>query len=163
MAPGSPFVGTTIRQTSSTLSSFFRFDKAANRFTNFIHDNFGGVRLFNSSGWDGDTLTWTGDALANPPAATQRFVIESKSPKEFVISWEVRKPQADWVVGDRLTCHHQSRLTFPRAVQLSQNLDLPRVINVVHRDAHQISPHRLAAAAARPLQIRFPQRLNRLA
>lgn len=80
------------------------FDKTAHHFTNFIHDNFGGARLFNSSGWDGDTLTWTGDALANPPALNQRFVIERKSPKEFVISWEVSKPQADWVVGDRLTC-----------------------------------------------------------
>ncbi len=80
------------------------FDKAANHFTNFIHDNFGGVRLLNSSGWDGDTLIWIGDALANPPATNQRFVIARKSPKEFIISWEVRKPQADWVVGDRLTC-----------------------------------------------------------
>jgi hypothetical protein len=33
------------------------FDKAANRFTNFVPDNFGGVRLFNSPGEEGDTLT----------------------------------------------------------------------------------------------------------
>lgn len=83
------------------------FDKTSRQFTNFIHDNFGGVRLFNSHGWDGDTLIWTGDALANPPALNQRFVIARKSVKEFIISWEVRKPQADWVTGDHLTCRQQ--------------------------------------------------------
>ena len=31
------------------------FDKTAKRFTNHTHDNFGGVRFFNSPGWDGDT------------------------------------------------------------------------------------------------------------
>lgn len=80
------------------------FDKSAHHFTNFVHDNFGGVRLFTSPGWDGDKLIWMGDALANPPGANQRFVIERKSSKEFVITWQVRKPQADWVTGDSLTC-----------------------------------------------------------
>lgn len=80
------------------------FDKAANHFTNFIHDNFGGARLFNSPGWDGDTLIWTGNLLAGLPTLDERFVIERKSLKEFVISWDVRKPQADWTTGDRLTC-----------------------------------------------------------
>jgi hypothetical protein len=75
------------------------FDKAANHFTNFIYDNFGGVRQFNSAGWEGDTLTWTGNTLATPPALNERFVIERKSPKEFVISYGVRKQQGDW--GDR--------------------------------------------------------------
>jgi len=82
------------------------FDKTTNHFTNFIYDNFGGARQFNSSGWDADTLTWTGNMLASPPAANERFVMERKSPKEFVISYDTRKPpQADWATGDRLTCH----------------------------------------------------------
>ncbi len=80
------------------------FDKSANHFTNFIHDNFGGVREFSSPGWDNDTLTWTGDLLATPSATTQRFVIERKSAKEFVITWETRKAETDWTGGDRLTC-----------------------------------------------------------
>ncbi len=79
-------------------------DKAANHFTNFVHDNFGGVRQFNSTGWEGDRLTWTGNALAIPPAANERFLIERKSPKEFVITYDTRKPQADWSTIDRLTC-----------------------------------------------------------
>ena len=82
----------------------FGFDKTAHHFTNFIHDNFGGVRLFNSPGWEGDTFTWTGDALVSAGPSSERFVIERKSAKEFVITWETRKPQADWAAGDRLTC-----------------------------------------------------------
>jgi hypothetical protein len=82
----------------------FGFDKAANHFTNFIHDNFGGVRLFNSPGWEADMLTWTGNLLAAPAPPNERFVIERKSAKEFAITWETRKPQADWAAGDRLTC-----------------------------------------------------------
>lgn len=81
------------------------FDKSAHHFTNFIHDNFGGVRLFTSPGWGAGTFIWTGDALANPPAASQRFVIERKSAKGFVITWQVRKPPSDWITGDSLTCH----------------------------------------------------------
>jgi len=80
------------------------FDKTAKQFTNFTHGNFGGLRLFDSPGWDGDTLIWTGDALTTPPTLNQRFVIERKPNKQFVISWQVRKPEADWVTGDRLTC-----------------------------------------------------------
>jgi len=80
------------------------FDKAAKHFTNFTHDNFGGVRLFTSPGWDHDTLIWTGDALTASAALNQRFAIERMPPKEFVISWQTRKPETDWATGDRLTC-----------------------------------------------------------
>ena len=82
----------------------FGYDQTAKHFTNFIHDNFGGVRLFNSPGWEADTLTWTGNALAAPATPNERFVIERKSAKEFVITWEVRRPQSEWAAGDRLTC-----------------------------------------------------------
>ena len=82
----------------------FGYGKAAKHFTNFIYDNFGGVRLFNSPGWESDTLTWTGNALSASAAPNERFVIERKSAKEFVITWETRRPQADWAAGDRLTC-----------------------------------------------------------
>lgn len=80
------------------------YDKTARRFTNFIHDNFGGVRMFDSPGWDGNALVWTGDKLASPPALNQRFLFERKSPSEFVVSWQVLKSAGEWVIGDRLTC-----------------------------------------------------------
>ncbi len=87
---------------------FWGYNKAEKHFSNFIYDNFGGVRLFESKAVDGETLTWVGDML---PAASgaeaqinQRFVLERKSAKSFVISYDTRKPQADWVTVDRLTC-----------------------------------------------------------
>ena len=87
---------------------FWGYHITAKRFSNFIYDNFGGARLFESKGWDADTFTWAGDML---PAASgaetqinQRFVLERKSAKEFVISYDTRKPQADWSTMDRLTC-----------------------------------------------------------
>jgi hypothetical protein len=80
------------------------FDKTANHFTNFIYDNFSGVRLFHSRGWEGDTLTWTGNMLAATPSLDERFVIERKSATEFVIAYDVRKSQTDWLAADRLTC-----------------------------------------------------------
>jgi hypothetical protein len=82
----------------------FGYDKTAHQFTNFIHDNFGGVRMFNSPGWEAETFTWTGNALAASAPPSERFVIERKTAKEFVITWETRKTQADWTPGDRLTC-----------------------------------------------------------
>ena len=87
---------------------FWGYNKTAKHFSNFIYDNFGGARLFESKGWDADTLIWAGDML---PAASgaetqinQRFVLERKSAKEFVISYDTRKPQADWSTMDRLSC-----------------------------------------------------------
>jgi hypothetical protein len=82
----------------------FGYDKTAKHFTNFIHDNFGGVRMFISPGWEADTLTWTGNALAASSPASERFVIERKSAKEFAITWETRRPDADWKSGDQLSC-----------------------------------------------------------
>lgn len=87
---------------------FWGYNKAAKHFSNFVYDNFGGARLFESKGWDADTLTWSGDMLSPPSGAeaqlNQRFVLERKSPKEFVISYDTHKPQADWSTMDRLTC-----------------------------------------------------------
>jgi hypothetical protein len=82
----------------------FGYDKAAKHFTNFIHDNFGGVRLFHSPGWEAETFSWTGNMLSASDWPSERFVIERKSAKEFVITWETRKVGADWNAGDRLTC-----------------------------------------------------------
>jgi hypothetical protein len=86
------------------------YDKNAKRFRNFIFDNFGGARLFSSPGWDGDKLVWTGDAFANTDPPTQHFIFQKTSPQEFVVSWEVRKPPANWAVGDRLTCRKTKTL-----------------------------------------------------
>jgi hypothetical protein len=83
------------------------FDRTAHQFSNSIYDSFGGVRTFESRGWAGDTLIWSRELPPNQPFVSERFVIERETPGEFVISWEVRKPRADWTTGDRLTCQRR--------------------------------------------------------
>jgi hypothetical protein len=46
-----------------------------------------------------DRFIWQPQSQIN-----QRFVLERKSAKEFVISYDTRKPQADWSTMDRLSC-----------------------------------------------------------
>ena len=58
------------------------YDKTARQFESFIHDNFGGVRLFTSPGWTGDRLVWTGDALTPDAKEVQHFIFERKSQSE---------------------------------------------------------------------------------
>jgi hypothetical protein len=85
-------------------------DKTTHHFTNSIYDNFGGMRIFQSAGWIRDQLIWgPRDLPPNSPIASEQFVIDRKSKKEFVISWEVRKTQAQqqWIVGDTLTCKQE--------------------------------------------------------
>ncbi len=85
------------------------FDKTEHSFTNSIYDNFGGMRIFHSSGWVGDELVWgPRDLPPNSPIASERFVFDRKSAREFVVSWEVQRPNAQqWTVGDRLACRHE--------------------------------------------------------
>jgi hypothetical protein len=87
---------------------FWGYNKGEKHFSNFIYDNYGGVRLFESKAVDGETLIWVGDMLPATSGAeaqiNQRFVLERKTAKSFVISYDTHKPQADWVTMDRLTC-----------------------------------------------------------
>jgi hypothetical protein len=81
------------------------FDENAKQFTNFIYDNFGGVRSFTSPGWSGKQLVWTGET--SPQQTRERFIFEQSSGSALVVTWQVRKGEGDWVVGDTLTCHAQ--------------------------------------------------------
>lgn len=82
------------------------FDKAARHIINSTYDNFGGMNTYQSAGWIADQLTWgPRDLPANSPIASEKYIFDRKSTKEFVYSWEiVRKPQSQWTVGDTLTC-----------------------------------------------------------
>jgi hypothetical protein len=82
------------------------FDKDAKAFVAVIHDNFGGARLFSSTGWAGDALTWTGDTLMAGQKLAQRFVYEKTPAGNMVVRWQVNK-QGNWIEGDHMTCTKQ--------------------------------------------------------
>jgi len=79
------------------------YDKDAKNFVAIIHDNFSGARLFTSSGWNGNALSWTGDTLLGGKKSLQRFTYETKDRGIMVVRWEVSAGSA-WRLGDELTC-----------------------------------------------------------
>lgn len=70
-------------------------------FSAAIADNFGGVREFHSTGWQGDELTWQSASGVSP---IQRFVYHRIDAGTFRLDWDVSQDGSQYVVGDTLTC-----------------------------------------------------------
>lgn len=66
-----------------------------------IVDNFGGVRDFNTQGWQGDELTWNAASQVQP---RQQFVYTKLGADRFRVNRRVAKKEPSFVVGDTLTC-----------------------------------------------------------
>jgi hypothetical protein len=88
------------------------WDPAGKQFFSTIQDSTGGTRTFRSVGWQQDRLTWEGGSPASDapaglpqkfPGNDQQFVFERISPKQFRVSYAVRK-DADWATVDVSTC-----------------------------------------------------------
>lgn len=88
------------------------WDAAGKQFVSTIQDSTGGTRTFHSSGWDKDRLVWEGGSPASDASAAapqkstgndQRFAFERISPKQFRVSYAVRK-DGDWAAVDTSTC-----------------------------------------------------------
>jgi hypothetical protein len=71
------------------------------QFVSTTQDGTGGIRLFVSPGWVGQTLTWSG---GNPPnSSDQRFVFERLGERSFRVSY-FHKKDASWFVVDSSSC-----------------------------------------------------------
>jgi len=68
---------------------------------NMIADVTGGVRLFTSPGWIGDTLTWARDIDATHK---ERFAYARLGPDTMRVDWATSSNGAAFTVGDTLTC-----------------------------------------------------------
>lgn len=88
------------------------WDPAGKQFTSTIQDSTGGTRVFHSVGWEGDRLTWQGGSPASDapsglaqkfPGNDQQFSFERVSPKQFRVSYAVRKDEG-WSPVDSSTC-----------------------------------------------------------
>ena len=76
------------------------YDAKAKLFNAAIVDNFGGARRFSSTGWEGDTLTWTSAPEVQP---AQKFVYVRAADGALRVDWQVTRG-GNLVVGDTLTC-----------------------------------------------------------
>ncbi len=71
-------------------------------FLSTIQDSSGGLRLFRSSGWSDQKLTWDGGAPADSPA-NQRFEFERLSVDQFKVTYLLQN-EGQWVNVDVSTC-----------------------------------------------------------
>ena len=79
------------------------WDAACNQFVSTVQDSTGGTRIFHSAGWQGDRLIWQG---GSPGSDDQQFAFEQIPPKQFRVSYTVRKDSA-WNEVDASTCSQQ--------------------------------------------------------
>ena len=77
------------------------WDATARQFVSTTQDSAGGIRLFVSSGWEGQTLTWSGGNL--PDSSDQRFVFERLGERNFRVSY-FHKKGASWLAVDSSSC-----------------------------------------------------------
>lgn len=95
---------------------FWGYERTSRAFVMVLADNFGGARLFSSTGWKDDTLVFDGRgpispaslsaSSAPPPSGAtfhERFVFEKQSADQFLMRYETRKNDADWRLVDSLT------------------------------------------------------------
>jgi hypothetical protein len=68
-----------------------------------IYDNFGGMRLFTSSGWSNGVLTFDEKTLLAPPARQERFVYKQIA-RGYSVEYDVLDKTRSWKMGDTLDC-----------------------------------------------------------
>jgi hypothetical protein len=79
------------------------YDAKSRDFNAAVVDSLGGARRFSSSGWEGDTLTWTSAPDVQP---AQKFVYVRGPDGTLRVDWQVKR-EGRFVVGDTLTCKRQ--------------------------------------------------------
>lgn len=78
------------------------YDSKGKHFTAYMYDNFGGVREFDSPGWQGDSFTWTN---VDPTTVKQdRFVFEKQAAGGYRFTYEVTADGSNWTGVDSLLC-----------------------------------------------------------
>jgi len=81
--------------------SEWRWDASAGQFVSTVQDSGGGIRLFRSPGWIGQTFVWSGGDLQN--SSDQRFVFERLDNRNFRVSYSHKKNDS-WLAVDSSAC-----------------------------------------------------------
>ncbi|MGN2251799.1 hypothetical protein ACFWZ4_00285 [Frateuria sp. GZRe12] len=77
------------------------YDTKGMHYVATLLDNFGGVRRFQSPGWQHEVLTWESAADVMP---AQRFVYTRLDGQRYRVDWKIERDGKSFVVGDTLTC-----------------------------------------------------------
>jgi hypothetical protein len=77
------------------------WDESSKQFVSSIQDSTGGLRIFHSSGWQGERLVWEGGAP--PQMSGQKFTFERVSARQFRVSYAYQKDGA-WLDVDSSMC-----------------------------------------------------------
>lgn len=78
------------------------WDAKKNAFVSTVQDSAGGLRLFHSSGWSGQKLTWDGGDLTDSQP-NQRFEFDRLGTDQFKVTYSVQK-DGQWHDVDASTC-----------------------------------------------------------
>jgi len=87
--------------------SLWGYDPTQHLLTLSIYDNFGGQRLFTSSGWQDAVLTFETHALLAPLTRQERFIYKSLAKGAgYSVEYQVLDKTGTWKMGDVLECRH---------------------------------------------------------
>lgn len=82
------------------------WDANRKKFVMTVQDSFGGLRMFDSVGWESMQLQWDGDAVGSAAVPGQRFTFERIDDHHFKVSYFTLKGNA-WSRMDSSTCSKQ--------------------------------------------------------
>jgi hypothetical protein len=84
--------------------SMWGWDEGSHLLILTIFDNFGGVRLFTSGGWQDSTLVFDEKSLINTPARQERFIYKRLPTSGYSVEYQVLEASEQWRMGDVLAC-----------------------------------------------------------
>jgi|HubBroStandDraft_5_1064220.scaffolds.fasta_scaffold190367_2 hypothetical protein len=78
------------------------YDPQKQRFVAYMYDSSGGVRQYDSPGWNGDSFTWTD--INTSAGKRDRFVFEKHPDSAYQFTYETSADGVTWTAGDSLLC-----------------------------------------------------------
>ena len=89
------------------VSAFWGWDEGVKKYVAGAVDNMGGYGVTQSSGWDGDTLTFEGPSHMGPMTMNGRDVFTKNGDNQITHSFQIQDNAGGWKKLDEETCKKQ--------------------------------------------------------
>jgi hypothetical protein len=86
------------------VKGFWGFDQGAKRFVRAAAANHGEWDTASAPGWEGDSMTWTGELSGQQGRIAFHHKFTKKGDKQWVHFLELRLPDGKWVPAEEVTC-----------------------------------------------------------